>query len=204
MLDRIKWQGGGSFRIDGEPSIQIAPWRVARQAKLPDVILIGSDRYDHCSPADVAKLRGAETQIIGSLRIAQIIDDVTALRAWQSIRVGKATITAVPAMAANSGDANATLGFRISLDMHDIYYVGNSTGAADAHVIRPDILLLPIGGDRGRMTLDEALRLVESLKPRWAIPYNWGGGSGATELDARSFQSRVGDGTEAILLRPSN
>ena len=204
MLDRIKWQGGGSFRIEGEPSIQIAPWRVARQAKLPDVILIGSDRYDHCSPADVAKLRGADTQIIGSQRVADVLDGATVLRAWQSIRVGKATITAVPAIAANSGDHSATLGFRISLDMHDIYYVGDSAQTASSQVIRPDILMLPIGGGRGRMTLDEALRLVEMLKPRWAIPYNWGGGSGATELDARSFQSRVGDGAEAILLRPSN
>ena len=170
----------------------------------PDAILVGSDRYDQCSPADVAKLRGADTQIIGSQRVADVLDGVTVLRAWQSIRVGKATITAVPAMTANFGGSHETLGFRISLDMHDIYYVGDSTGAADAHVIRPDILMLPIGGGRGRMTLDEALRLVESLKPRWAIPYNWGGGSGATELDARSFQSRVGDGAEAILLRPSN
>ena len=204
MLDRIKWQGGGSFRIDGEPSIQIAPWRVARQAKLPDVILIGSDRYDHCSPADVAKLRGVDTQIVGGQRVAEVLDGVTVIRAWQSIRVGKATITAVPAMPANSGAANATLGFRISLDMHDIYYVGDSAQTASSQIIRPDILLLPIDGVEAGATLEESLRLVELLKPRWAIPYNWGGNNGATELDARSFHSRVGDGTEAILLRPGS
>ena len=87
MLDKIKWQGGGSFRIDGEPTIQIAPWRVVRQASPPDIILIGHDHFDHCSPADVAKLRGAQTTIIGSQRVAEIIEGTIMLREWQSIRL---------------------------------------------------------------------------------------------------------------------
>ena len=202
MLDRIKWQGGGSFRIDGEPTIQIAPWRVVRQASPPDAILVGSDRYDQCSPADVAKLRGADTQIIGSQRVADVLDGVTVLRAWQSIRVGRATVTAVPATP--SPDANEGLGFLISLDMHDVYYVGDSAQVAGTQVIRPDILLLPIGGGKAGATLEESLRLVKLLKPRWAIPYDWGGNNGGTELDARSFISRAGDETEAILLQPSS
>ncbi len=203
VLDRIIWQGGGSFRILGAPSIQIAPWRVVKQEAPPDIILIGHDYYDHCSPADVAKLRGENTAIIGNQRVAEIIPGTTVLRDWQSISLGKATIRAIPAHA--SGDQRQSggqggLGFVISLDYYDIYYVGDSQLAPGMPLLRPDILLLPIDG-RGRLSLEDALKLVDLLKPRWAIPYNWGGPSaGASEMDAKSFQNRGGKDTIVRLL----
>lgn len=207
MLDRIKWQGGGSFRIDGEPTIQIAPWRVVRQASPPDIILIGHDHFDHCSPADVAKLRGAQTKVIGSRRVAEIIEDTIVLREWQSIRLSNATIRAVPAISRRSdkiASAIGGLGFVVSIGYYDIYYVGDAKLVPGMEVLQPDIVLLPIDG-KGQLSLEEALTLVALLKPRWAIPYNWGGaGLQATEIDARSFQSRVGEGTEVRLLQPTS
>ena len=202
MLDRIVWQGGGSFRIEGAPSIQIAPWRVVKRQSPTDIILIGHERYDHCSPADVAKLRGDDTIVIGSQRVAELIPGTTALRDWQSITLGKATIRAMPAAAPGKGgrEQGAGLGFVISLDYYDIYYAGESQLAAGASALQPDILLLPIDG-YGRNSLEEALRLVAALKPRWAIPYNWGAGAAATRLDARSFQSRAAENTTVRLLQ---
>ena len=172
MLNRIQWQGGGSFRIDGAPSIQIAPWRVVKQAQPPDIILIGHDDYDHCSPADIAKLRGDDTIIIGNQRVAQIIDGVCVLREWQSISLGRATIRAIPAYSPDDPRHARDLGgigFLISLDFYDIYYVGDSQLVPGMDALRPDILLLPIDG-YARLSLDEALQLVETLQPRWAIP----------------------------------
>ncbi len=207
VLDRIKWQGGGSFRIDGEPTIQIAPWRVVRQAAPPDIILIGHDRFNHCSPADVAKLRGNQTKVIGSQRVAEIIEDTIVLREWQSIRLNNVTIRAVPAIS-RRGDkrfsAIGGLGFVVSIGYYDIYYTGDAKLVPGMDVLQPDIVLLPIAGN-GQRSLEEALTLVSLLRPRWAIPYNWGGaGLQATEIDARSFQSRVGEGTEVRLLQPTS
>ena len=207
MLDRIKWQGGGSFRIDSEPTIQIAPWRVVRQASSPDIILIGHDRFDHCSPADVAKLRGAHTKVVGSRRVADIIEDTIVLREWQSIRLSNATIRAVPAISRHA-EQNARaidgLGFVVSIGFYDIYYVGDAQLVPGMELLKPDIMLLPIDGN-GQTSLEEALKLVAMLRPRWAIPYNWGGtASQATELDARSFQNRVGEDTEVRLLQPTS
>ena len=203
VLDKIKWQGGGSFRIEGEPTIQIAPWRVVKQAAPPDIILIGQDDFDHCSPADVAKLRGDQTKIIGSRRVANIIEDTLILREWQSIRLNNVTIRAVPALSRrpNPGaSASDGLGFVVSIGYYDIYYVGDAKLVPGMDLLKPDIALLPIDGN-GQQALEEALKLVALLRPRWAIPYNWGGaGTYATELAARSFQSRVGAGTEVRLL----
>ena len=203
MIDRIQWQGHGSFAIEGAPFIQIAPWRVVKREEPPDVILIGHDHYDHCSPADIAKIRGERTLIIGNESVANIIEGATVLRAWQSISVDRASVKAVPAYSPKDPrhpPEAGGLGFVISLDYYDIYYVGDSQIVPEMARLRPDIALLPIDG-YGRLTVDEALRLVDMLKPRWAIPYNWGGaGEEATHLDAQSFQSRVGGATEALLL----
>lgn len=203
MIDRIRWQGHSSFAIEGSPFIQIAPWRVVKSETPPDAVLIGHDHYDHCSPADVAKIRGERSMIIGNDSVARIIRGTVVLREWQSISLQRASITAVPAYSANDPrhprDAGG-LGFVISLDFFDLYYVGDSGIVPEMAHLRPDILILPIDG-YGRLSLDEALRLVELLEPRWAIPYNWGGvGEEATQLDAQSFKSRVRGVTEVVLL----
>ncbi len=203
MIDRIRWQGHGSFVIEGKPSIQIAPWRVVKSDKPPDVILIGHDHFDHCSPADIEKIRGENTVVIGSESAARVIPEVKVLREWQSISVERASITAIPAATRRSARASTTdgrLGFLISLDLYDIYYVGESEVIPDVRHFMPDIILLPIDG-YGRLSVEAGLELVDMMKPAWAIPYNWGGaGAEATELDAQSFRSRVTGATEVLLL----
>ena len=203
MIDRIRWQGHGSFVIEGKPSIQIAPWRVVKSDKPPDVILIGHDHFDHCSPADIEKIRGENTVVIGSESAARVIPEVKVLREWQSISVERASITAIPAATRRSARASTTdgrLGFLISLDLYDIYYVGESEVIPDVRHFMPDIILLPIDG-YGRLSVEAGLELVDMMKPAWAIPYNWGSaGAEATELDAQSFRSRVTGATEVLLL----
>ena len=203
MIDRIRWQGHGSFVIEGKPLIQIAPWRVVKSDKPPDVILIGHDHFDHCSPADIEKIRGENTVVIGSESAARVIPEVKVLREWQSISVERASITAIPAATRRSARASASegrLGFLISLDLYDIYYVGESEVIPDVRHFMPDIILLPIDG-YGRLSVEAGLELVEMMKPAWAIPYNWGSaGAEATELDAQSFRSRVTGATEVLLL----
>ena len=203
MIDRIRWQGHGSFVIEGKPLIQIAPWRVVKSDKPPDVILIGHDHFDHCSPADIEKIRGENTIVIGSESAARVIPEVKVLREWQSISVERASITAIPAATRRSARASTTdgrLGFLISLDLYDIYYVGESEVIPDVRHFMPDIILLPIDG-YGRLSVEAGLELVDMMKPAWAIPYNWGSaGAEATELDAQSFRSRVTGATEVLLL----
>ena len=203
MIERIQWQGHGSFAVVGSPFIQIAPWRVVKRESPPDVILVGHDHYDHCSPADIAKIRGEDTQVIGNEGVARVIENTTVLREWHSIRADRASIKAVPAY--SPGDPRhpqeaGGLGFVISLDYFDIYYVGDSQIVPGMEQLRPDIVLLPIDG-YGRLGTDAALRLIDMLQPRWAIPYNWGGaGEEATQLDAQSFKSRARAQTEVLLL----
>lgn len=119
------------------------------------------------------------------------------------MNLGKVSIKAVPAYSVRDPRhprRNRGLGFVISRDFYDIYYVGDSHLVPEMSMLRPDIVLLPIDG-YGRLSVEDALRLVTMLKPRWTIPYNWGrAGEEATSLDAQSFKVRAAPHSEVVLL----
>lgn len=202
MIDNIQWLGHSSFVIHGHPIVHIAPWRVTKGAFHSDIILVGHDHYDHCSQADINKLRGPETLILGTENVAKTIPDTTIIRPWQSISIDRMSVKAIPAYSPKDlrhPKSDGGLGFVISVNFFDIYYAGDTQIIPEMELLHPDIALLPIDG-YGRLSLDEAVKVVDLLKPRWVIPYNWGSsGEEASALDAKEFQKRVGGRAEVVL-----
>jgi L-ascorbate metabolism protein UlaG (beta-lactamase superfamily) len=204
ILDRIQWLGHGSFRIQAPPLIYINPWRVASGPFLADAILVSHDHYDHCSPGDIAKLRGPETVILASEHAAAYLGaDARVLRPWQSINIGDANIQAVPAYTpyrpTHLREAGG-LGFVISVQRFDIYYAGDTGMIPEMDRIRADIVMLPING-RDTMTPEEAARVVNRMRPRIAIPYNWGSDTGASKGDALDFRRACDADIEVALMK---
>ena len=203
MIDRIQWLGHGSFIIQGPPLIYINPWRVARSVFLADLILITHDHYDHCSLADIEKLRGPHTLIIGNERVAREIDGCTVIRPWQSVTVDRACIKAVPAYSPEDWRHPASdggLGYVISINLYDIYYAGDTQLIPEMGGLHPDIAILPIDGN-GTLTVEEAAQAVRQIRPRWVIPSNWGPGpEGASRLDAAAFKRAAENVAEVVIL----
>ena len=200
MIDQIQWLGHGSFAILGNPLIYINPWRVTRIARPADAILISNEHYEYCSPADIAKLCGPNTQIIGSSRAAQQIENCTVLRPWQSISVGRACIKGIPAYSPRLGSPeDSGLGFVISVNYFDIYYAGQSGVIPEMGALHPDIAILPIDG-KGTMTASEAAQVAAQMHPKWVIPCNWGSNAGGTNrVDAQIFAREVGSHAQVVL-----
>src|SRR5690606_35790649 len=123
MIDNIRWLGHGSFMIQGPPFIFIDPWRVVRSAFHADIILISHEHYDHCSTADIEKLRGPNTYIIGNEAVSKKIEGTTLIRPWQSMSFDRISIKAIPAYAPDRishKKSDGGLGFVISLNYFDI------------------------------------------------------------------------------------
>ncbi|MFN7208894.1 MAG: MBL fold metallo-hydrolase [Aggregatilineales bacterium] len=199
MLDRIEWLGYASFRLMGDPIIYIDPWRITRPDHVADAILISHDHYDHCSPADIAKVCGAHSQIIASRSAAAQLEGALSARPWQVFKVGRALIRTVPAYNAAHPQALEHLGFVIGLDHYDLYYVGDSGVIPEMAKLQPDIVILPIGGAHS-MTLSAAIEAVRLMRPRYVIPSHWGSAhEGATLLDARALAEQIGDLAEVII-----
>lgn len=200
MIEDIKWLGHASFRIQGPPLIYIDPWRVTRDNKPADIILVSHDHYDHCSPADVEKVRGSQTVVIASPMAAKVLNGATVLRPWQSLNVGRACIRTVPAYNAFHPCESEGLGFIISIGMYDIYYAGDTNLIPEMAKFNPDVAILPIGG-RQTMSAEDAVNAVRQMRPRWVIPSHWGNNSaeGGSILDLKTFARGVEGITEVIL-----
>lgn len=202
MIERIQWLGHGSFVIQGPPIIYINPWRIARNVFHADVILVSHHHYDHCSLADIDKLRGPKTILIGNEHVAKEIEGCTVLRPWQSLTIDRASIKAVPAYSTKNHrhpQEEGGLGFIISLNYYDIYYAGDTEIIPEMNRIRPDIAILPIDGN-GTLTVAEAVDVVKLLRPRWVFPSNWGNtAEGATRLDAQAFEREASKYTQVVM-----
>jgi len=201
MIDRIEWLGHGSFRIQGPPLIYINPWRVARNAFHADVILVSTDQYDHCSPADIDKLRGPHTVVLGNAGAAAVLGPHTSvLRPWQSINIGPARITAVPAytFTAHHPVAKGGLGYIISLDYYDIYYAGLTDVIPEMKHVQADVAIVPVAAGQGTMTPESAAELLNAMRPRWVIPSHWGTLAG-TQLDVQMLEQALEGGISVVL-----
>lgn len=207
MIENIKWLGHGSFTIQGPPFIFIDPWRVVRTAFHADVILISHDHYDHCSTADVKKLQGPDTRIISNERVAKQIPKTTILRPWQSISFERVSIKAIPAYSPDGTQhpkSDGGLGFVISMNYYDIYYAGDTKIIPEMARIKPDIAILPIDNS-DTMSVKEAVKAIDILKPRWVIPCNWSEQSeGASLLDVNEFRALIKDKAEVIIPKKSD
>jgi len=200
MIEQIEWLGHASFRFLTDPLIYIDPWRIPRQQRPADVILLSHDHYDHCSPADVEKLRGPHTLVIGNAMAAQVIENVTVLRPWQTINVGRACIKTVPAYNAHHPREFEGLGFIISVNHYDIYFAGDTDLIPEMDRIRADIALLPIGG-RQTMNVTQAAQAAVRLHPRWVIPSHWGTATeGGSAIDVKRLVLEIGTASEVVSL----
>ena len=202
MIESIKWLGHGSFLIQGPPIIYINPWKISKRVFHADLILITHDHYEHFSQADITKLHGPDTIIVGNERVANELDGVNVLRPWHSMTVDRASIKAVPAYSPNSfthPQEDGGLGYIISLNYYDIYYAGDTEIIPEMDQIHPDIAILPIDGN-GTLSVEEAAALTQKMRPRWVIPSNWSKrAEGATSMDVLRFRELVGDSAEVVI-----
>jgi L-ascorbate metabolism protein UlaG (beta-lactamase superfamily) len=198
MIECIDWLGHASFRINTEPRIYIDPWRVVRPAEPADIILISHDHYDHCSPADIEKLRGPQTVVISNAMVGRVIEDVVVLRPWQTINIGRACIKTIPAYNAHHPKDFEGLGFIISINHYDIYFAGDTDFIPEMERVRADIAILPVGG-RQTMGASQAAVAAMQLRARWVIPSHWGSNAeGGTQIDVKIFANEVGDTAEVV------
>jgi L-ascorbate metabolism protein UlaG (beta-lactamase superfamily) len=172
MIEHLLWYGNACFGLKKTPSILIDPFSIPHQSLPPDLILISHEHYQNCSPADVKKLRGPQTQVIASRTAATELDgEAKILRPWQTLNFGRMSIRAMPAYTF-TGEHPAQredVGFLISADYTDLYYAGDTDFVPELRNLRCDIAILPMG-EGASMKPESVLAFVESAKPRYVIP----------------------------------
>lgn len=194
MSLEITWFHHVSFRLAALGSgevVYIDPWKMPSASHDGTVAFVSHEHYDHCSPADVAKVLGPAGQIVCPPGTAGQFASAREVSPGESLELGPVRIEAVPAY--NIGKKfhpkrAGWCGAVISLAGRRIYFAGDTDLVPEMSELGEiDLALLPVGGTY-TMNASKAARACEVIRPARAIPCHWGEIVGSIE-DARQFAS---------------
>lgn len=200
---KISWLGHASFRLSNGRVVYIDPFKI-KPAVPADVVLITHEHYDHCSLEDVQKIVKPNTIVVTT---AAAQDKLRSLKSQFIIVVpGKQysidgiKIEAVKAYNVNKfrsenvtyhPEKEGKVGFIVTINGVRIYHAGDTDVIPDMKTTIKDIdvALLPISGTYV-MTVKEAVKAVEAINPKVAIPMHYGAIVGE-KSDAIEFRHLV-------------
>ncbi len=180
---RIRFLGHASFIIEDKFRIAIDPYDIkAKSSDLQekcDFIFITHAHYDHCSPEDISKLSDpAKTVIIATPdcaeKVASLACEILEVVPGREYNRGISFKT-IPAY--NIGKPfhpkeNNWVGYLIFL-AESVYHCGDTDLIPEMKGLKPDILLIPVGGTY-TMNTKEALKAIELITPGKVIPMHYG------------------------------
>ena len=202
MTANLHWHGHDTFRVDGPPVVYVDPYQVAAGLPKADLILITHDHSDHCSPADVARLRGPATVVIAPAAAAAKLPApvVEIAPGEQKTAVG----VAVRAVRAYNTDKKyhpkqaGMVGYLFTVGGVTYYHAGDSDHIPEMAGLRPDVALLPVSGTYV-MTAAQAADAARKIQPKVAVPMHYGAIVGS-EADAGTFAKLLeGSGIEVVV-----
>jgi len=197
MLEHIHWLGHDTFRIDGSSIVYVDPWKLGPGQPQAHAVLVTHDHYDHLSLADIDKVSGPGTVVVGPPCVTDKVGRRPAFTAQpgQTVDVGTAKVTAVrayninkfkqPGVVYHPRDA-CHVGYIIDMDGVRIYHAGDTDAIPEMQEVEVDVALLPVGGTY-TMTAEEAVHACTLLKAQVVVPMHFGDIVGSA-ADARRLE----------------
>lgn len=168
----IRWEVGGLV-------VHVDPWGVTDDEPA-DLVLVTHAHFDHCSPDDLARVRGPRTRTVAPHDVASGLDgDITVVRPGDDIEVAGVRIRTVPAYNVVRGRerhhprANGWVGYVLEAGGTSWLHAGDTDAVPELDEVRVDAAFLPIGGTY-TMDADEAGGLVHRMRPGVAVPMHYG------------------------------
>ncbi len=199
MLDRITVNTQSSIRIGLEGAVlYFDPFRIDGQPHDADIIFITHKHYDHYSPEDIEKVSKPETIFVTPYDL--YLEQRVSLVPGSSTLVKGIKAETVPAYNIDRPyhpKDNGWLGYIVHCGGQRIYVAGDTDATPEAMAVSCDIALVPIGGTY-TMTPEEAADLINTIKPKVAIPTHYGSIVGRLE-DGERFLELVDPDIEVLL-----
>jgi L-ascorbate metabolism protein UlaG (beta-lactamase superfamily) len=201
FISKINWLGHDGFRIATGQNIYIDPYEI-EGGPTADLILITHPHFDHCSAADIAKIKGPGTIFVTEKESAgQLSGDVRVIAPGEELTVGEVKIQGLPAYNLDKDfhpKAKGWLGLNLEIDGVRIYHAGDTDFIPEMKDIETDIALLPVSGTYV-MTATEAVQAALAIEPRIAIPMHFGAIVGS-DTDADQFAASLAGKVDVTIL----
>ena len=191
-MKNITWFGHASFKLKGEKTIYIDPVKISDDEQA-DIIIVSHSHYDHFSLEDISKITSPNTNIFITpdcqSKLRDVKGKVAILEPNRKYSAQGILIETLPAYNIKKPfhpKENDWVGVIITLNGNKILYTGDTDNIPELQNVKVDIALVPISG-KYVMDPKEAALLVNTIKPKLAIPYHYGSIIG-TEEDAKKFK----------------
>jgi L-ascorbate metabolism protein UlaG (beta-lactamase superfamily) len=189
LIGTLHWLGHDSFRLDGPPVTYFDPVNLSGDLPQADLVLVSHEHGDHCSPNDVTKISGPNTEVIACATAAARLPRARIVRPGDHLAVAGAQVEAVPAYNVDKFRSPGVpfhpkeeehVGYVITLEGIRLYFAGDTDAIPEMKDVVCDVALLPVSGTFV-MTVEEAVEAARVLKPQVVIPMHYGAGTGTPE-----------------------
>jgi len=190
MIENIKWLGHAGFKINGEKTVYIDPFKI-KETEPADIIIATHEHFDHLSPEDIKKIQTGKTIIVVPPDChSKVSGNVKAISPGQTLNVDGIKIEAVPAYNANKDfhpKSKSWIGVIVTINGKRIYHSGDTDNIPEMSALKDiDVAMLPVSGTYV-MTAEEAADAANKIMPKIAVPMHYGSIVG-TNADAEKFR----------------
>ena len=219
---KFRWNGHACFDIENQETgkkLIIDPFlegnpvaKLKKDEVKADVVVVTHGHSDHVGDAPYISIKN-KAPLVTMVELAWILGEkneglqIHDINFSGSVEVGGIKITAVPALHSSSYDgmyAGNPGGMILDFNGFKVYHAGDTGVFSDMELIgkmyKPDVALLPIGGHY-TMSPQEALKAVELINPKMAIPMHYNTFP-AIKQDPLLFKSLVEKSTKTKVMIP--
>ena len=199
-IDNIKVNAQSSIRIEIKNMIiYFDPFKIEENTHDADIIFITHSHYDHFSEEDIIKIKNENTKLVIPQDLQEkgktlgIIEENTLIvepnKEYEAFGIHFSTIPAYNILKPFHPRSNNWVGYIINEET-SYYIAGDTDVTKENKEVKCDIALVPIGGTYTMNWKDATKLIINSIKPKIAIPIHYKTVVGSDE-DAINFISRV-------------